>query len=64
MNQTLRKALLVTVATLIGLIVGIIAALLTHFGGGHITAAIRDGGIGFATATSFVLLVMAYFGAL
>lgn len=36
MNQTLRKALLVTIAAPSGLIVGIAAALLTHFGGGHI----------------------------
>ncbi|WP_316575670.1 hypothetical protein [Nocardia canadensis] len=64
MNQMQRKALLVTIAGLIGFIVGIIAALLAHFGGEHITVAIRDGGIGFATASSFVLLVMAYLGAL
>ncbi|MET7772519.1 hypothetical protein [Nocardia sp. NPDC005366] len=64
MNQTPHKALLATIAALIGLVIGIIAALLTHFGGGHITAVIRDGGIGFATAASFVLLVMAYLGAL
>ncbi|MBF6358259.1 hypothetical protein IU449_27560 [Nocardia higoensis] len=60
MNQTLRKALLVTIAALLGIIIGITAALLTHFGGGHVTEAIRDGGIGFAAATGFVLLILTH----
>lgn len=64
MNLLLRKALLATIAVLLGVIVGITAALLTHFGGGHITAVIRDGGIGFAAATGFVLLIMSHLGVL
>ncbi|WP_109529275.1 MULTISPECIES: hypothetical protein [Nocardia] len=64
MNQKLRKALLITIAGLLGVIIGITAALLTHFEGGHITAVIRDGGIGFAAATTFLLLVLTHLDAM
>ena len=63
MTQGLRKTLLVTIAALLGVIVGIVAALLTHFGGGQMAEVIRDGGVGFAAATTFVLVVLAYLGA-
>ncbi|MBF6297521.1 hypothetical protein IU459_08185 [Nocardia amamiensis] len=64
MHPTLRKTLLIAIALLLGIISGIVNALLTHFGGGHITDAIRDGGIGFTGTTAFGLVVMAYLGAL
>ncbi|WP_109524652.1 hypothetical protein [Nocardia aurea] len=64
MNQPLRKALLVTIAALIGVIVGIAAALLTYLGGEPLTEVIRDGGLGFAATTAFVLLIVDHLGAL
>jgi len=64
MNSTLRKTLLVTIATLIVVINGTGAALLTHLGGGHITAVVRDGAIGFAATTAFILLVMTHLSVL
>lgn len=64
MNQMLRKALLTTIAILCGVIIAIVAGLLTYVGGGQITDAICDGGIGFAGTTTFVLVMMASLGAL
>ncbi|BDU03161.1 MULTISPECIES: hypothetical protein [Nocardia] len=64
MHPTLRKTLLITIALLLGIITGMVNALLTHFGGGHVTDTIRDGGIGFTGTTAFVLVVMAYIGVL
>ncbi|APE33813.1 hypothetical protein BOX37_07330 [Nocardia mangyaensis] len=64
MHPILRKALMIAIALLLGIIVGIVNGLLTHFGGGPITETIRDGGIGFAGTSAFVLVVMACLGAL
>ncbi|MEU2106419.1 hypothetical protein ACWEPH_26770 [Nocardia beijingensis] len=64
MHPTLRKTLLIAIALLLGIIIGLVNALLTHFGGGRITDTIRDGGIGFTGTTAFVMVVMAYLGAL
>ena len=64
MQPTLRKVLLTTIAALVGIIVAIIAGVLTRIRGGHITDAIRDGGVSFAAATTFLLVVMSYLDAL
>ncbi|MFD6106719.1 hypothetical protein ACFWFQ_29120 [Nocardia salmonicida] len=64
MHPTLRKSLLVTIALLLGIIIGIVNALLTHLGSGDIPTAIRDGGIGFTGTTAFVLVVLVSLGAL
>ncbi|MEU2041701.1 hypothetical protein [Nocardia niwae] len=64
MDAMLFKTLLVTIAALIGVIVAIVTGLLTRADGGHIAAAIRGGGIGFAATTTFVLVVMTHLGVL
>ncbi|MBP2189950.1 hypothetical protein [Nocardia goodfellowii] len=62
MSELTARALLITIAILSGIIVGIVAWLLAVARGEHQAAAIREGGIGFAGGTGFVLVLLNYLG--
>ncbi|MFD6397646.1 hypothetical protein [Nocardia sp. NPDC060249] len=64
MLSTTRKALLVTISILIGIIVGLLSGLLTHADGEQLTAAIRDGCVGFAGTVTLVVVLLVHLGAL
>lgn len=60
----LVKTLLVLVAVLSGIIVALIAGILTSTGGEELSSAIVSGGVGFAGSVSLVLLIEKSLGVL
>lgn len=58
------KALLLTIAILLGIIVGMTTAWLVSARGAHITIAIRDGGVGFAGTVTLGVLLLSHLGVL
>jgi hypothetical protein len=64
MSPTAIKLLWLTVAILLGIIFGMITALLAAARGAHITLAIRDGGVGFASTVTVTVLLFAHLGVL
>ncbi|MGW4330341.1 hypothetical protein ACWEKR_31180 [Nocardia sp. NPDC004573] len=59
MSQSVR-VLLMLIAALFGLIVGIIAGILTVVDGGSLSSAVVHGGTGCAGASVFALTVIAF----
>ncbi|WP_406266581.1 hypothetical protein OH799_20530 [Nocardia sp. NBC_00881] len=63
-DNQLTKILLITISVLLGIIIGIITALLAHARGAHPAAAIRDGGVGFAGTVGLTILLLSHLDAL
>lgn len=52
------KLLVIAIAVLLGVVVGIVAALLTKVQGAHIARAIRDGGVGFVGTVTLTMILL------
>ncbi|MEU7765031.1 hypothetical protein AB0B25_07905 [Nocardia sp. NPDC049190] len=63
-DNHITKSLLITIAVLLGIISGILTALLAHSRGAHPAAAIRDGGVGFAGTVGLTILLLDHLGVL
>lgn len=58
------KTLLITLAMLAGVIVGLLAGILSHLAGNPLPIAIRDGGSAFGVAVTLIVLIMGAVGLL